>query len=133
VPLLEALSVPPELPLRLVPPELDVVPPEPPVLPEVLEPVEPPDPVPVFRPTPEPPLLPEALPVGLVVEVLPVLPPELLPLVSTESPDVGPVPPAAHAGADPATPSRRRNMQRDNVPSNRFTERSFREEARPKG
>jgi hypothetical protein len=133
VPLLDALSATPELPLRSAPPELDAPPGAPP-LPEVLDPLEPPDPVPVFRPTPDPPLLPVELPVGLFVEVLvlPVLPPELPP-VSVESPGVGPVPPAAQAGADPATPSRTRNMQRDNVPSNRFTERSFREEVGPLG
>jgi hypothetical protein len=124
--LLDALSVPPELPLRFAPPELEAVPPVLPLLPEVLDPLDPLELVPVFRPTPDPLLLPdEELALGMVVEVV-VLPPELL-VVSVESTEVGPVPPAAHAGADAATP-RRRNMQRDSVPSNRFTEHSLREE-----
>ncbi len=122
-PLLEALSVPPELPLRLVPPELEAALPE---LPEVLDPLDPLELVPLFKPTSDPLLLPEEeLALGLV-EVL-VLPPEL-PVMSVESTLVGPVPPAAHAGADAAAPRRRRNMQRDSVPSNRFTEHSLREE-----
>ena len=124
---LEALSVPPELPLRLVPPELEAVPPEPPLLPEVLDPLDPLEVLPVFKPTPDPLLLPEEeLAVGVVVEP-PVLPPEL-PVMSVESTEVGPVPPAAHAGAAAAAPTRRRNMQRDSVPSNRFTEHSLSEE-----